>query len=660
MRLKVLRQIMTMSKFAFYALLLQCMFAGLLLADDVRSQSSSIEEIYVSVKLEEAPLKDVFADLETQTDFSFSYNQGIIDLDEIVTTVVVNESLGDVLRHLAKETKLNFKRIDNNIYVSKRKMLQPSVTETINSTIALQDRTITGKVTSAEDESELPGVSVVIKGTSVGTVTDLEGNYSLEAPESSIIVFSYVGFIREEVQLGNQSVINFVMTPDLKQLEEIVVVGYGTVKKSDLTGSVAQVKAEDINAYPSIGMIQSLQGRAAGVQIQQNNGEPGATFKVRVRGGTSISSSSEPLYVIDGFPGAVLPVPEDIASIEVLKDASATAIYGSRGANGVIMVTTKKGRTGKAKIEFNVSYSSQKEISRLDLLDKDQYSDLWEEVTGGPVEGLIGSGTDWQDEIFQTGQIQNYQLSFSGGTDNVDYYISGVYYDQKGVVITSNFKRFSVTSNLNIKASEKLNFGLNLLVRRSDKDGIRSQEGSGGIYGGVIAKAFTSEPTLPVYDDDGNYSISTSGDPSDNAVALARERKNEIINDMLQVNSYGEYAITKDLKFRINLGANINNSREGVYYPTTLMAGANTGGDATLDASKFTSLLNEDYLTYSKNFGNHDLNVMAGYSYQSTNSEWWRTGGQSFLTDAGYWWGLNGSSVYKAPGSSLTETALTS
>ncbi len=659
MRLKVLRQIVTMSKFAFYLLLLQCIFVGVLLADDARSQDSSIEDIYVSVKLEETALKDVFKNIENQTEFSFSYNQGIIDLDEKVS-ISANESLGDVLRYLAKETKLNFKRIDGNIYVSKRKMLQSSVTETINSNVILQEKTITGKVTSAEDDSELPGVSVIVKGTTIGTITDIQGNYSLNTPDNSTIVFSYVGFLSEEVLVGNQSIINLVLTPDITQLEELVVVGYGTVKKSDLTGSVAQVKAEDIAAFPAIGMLQSLQGRAAGVQVQQNNGEPGGEFKVRVRGATSINSSSDPLYVVDGFPGAVLPAPEDIESIEILKDASATAIYGSRASNGVIMVTTKRGRSGKPQISFNASFSSQEEVNRMDLLNNDQYTDLWEEVQGVPVPGLVGSGTDWQNEIFQTGQIQNYQLSFSGGTDNVDYYISSVYYDQKGVVIGSAYKRFDVTSNLTIRASDKLTFGLNLLVRRTDKDGIRSQEGSGGLSGGVIAGAFTTEPTLPVFDDEGIYSISTSGDPSDNPVAIARERRNEIVNDLLQTNAYGEYAITDDLKFRVNLGANITNRREGLHYPTTLQRGMNAGGEASIFADKFTSLLNENYLTYSKSFGVSDLTVMAGYSYQSTSSESWSTGGQSFLTDAGYWWGLDGASVFGSPGSNLTETALSS
>lgn len=660
MNFNLLRQIFyKMSKRTLHALIINCLLIGVIYANDLNAQQiKSVKEASIEIRFENANLMQVFQTIEAKTDYEFSYKREDLDRKFRFTANFNKVSVADVLLEISKQSNLKFKQVNNNIHISKK---STKVKDEQSLEIFIQNVTITGQVTSSEDGTSLPGVNVIVKGTSVGTITDVDGNYKLDVPdENSVLVFSSVGYVSEEVNVGSHTVIDLIMSPDITALQEIVVVGYGTVKKSDLTGSVAQVKSEDIAAYPAVGMLQSLQGRAAGVQIQQNNGEPGGTFKVRVRGATSINSSSDPLYVVDGFPGAVLPAPEDIESIEVLKDASATAIYGSRGSNGVIMVTTKQGRTGKPKIELNTSFSSQKEISRLDLLNKDQYIDLYEEVTGGPVGGIIGPGTDWQDEIFQKGQIQNYQLSFSGGTDNVDYYISGVYYDQKGVVINSNYKRFSITSNLNIKASEKLTFGLNLLVRRSNKDGVRTQEGSGGLYGGVVAGAFTTEPTLPVYDDDGNYSISTSGDPSDNAVAIALERKDEAVNDMLQVNAYGEYAILKDLKFRINLGTNINNRRAGLYYPTTLMAGANTGGDATIDASKFTSLLNENYLTYSKNFGVNDITAMVGYSYQSTHSEWWRTGGQSFLTDAGYWWGLNGSSVYKAPGSDLTETALSS
>lgn len=659
MRLKVLRQIMTMSKFAFYALLLQCMFAGLLLADDVRSQSSSIEEIYVSVKLEEATLKDVFTDLEKQTYFSFSYNQGIIDLNEKVTTVVVDKSLGDVLRLLARETKLNFKRIDNNIFVSKRKMLQPSVTETISTNQIIQERTITGKVTTAEDDSELPGVSVLIKGTSIGTVTGIDGIYSLEVLDGSILIFSYVGFISEEVEVGNRSVIDFALTPDLTQLDEIVVVGYGTVKKSDLTGSVSSVKSEDLTAYPAIGAIQALQGRAAGVQITANNGEPGSSFKVRVRGGTSINASSDPIYVVDGFVGAAIPPPEDIESIEVLKDASATAIYGSRGANGVIMITTKRGKKGKARVDLNVSYSLQNEINRLDLLNKEQFTSYLQETNSGFT--ALSGNTDWQEEIFQTGNIQNYQLAISGGTDNVSYYLSGTYYDQNGIILNSGFKRFSVTSNIDIKVSEKFKFGLNLFARRTAAEGARTQEGSGGANNsGVVAAAFKFGPDQPIKDENGIYTLARLSDQHDNAVAIATEYIDENITDRFQGNVYGEYDILKDLKFRITLGTSTSNGRTGLYTPSVLQGGSGVGGDARVDGSKSSLLLNENYLTYAKEIGNHNFSIMGGYSYQMSRSESWGGRGQSFTTDAGLYWNLDGSSVWQRPNSGVSEWELAS
>jgi TonB-linked SusC/RagA family outer membrane protein len=658
MRLKVLRQIVTMSKFAFYALVLQCVFTGLLLAEDVRSQTSSIEEIFVNLSMEDATLKDVFNDLEKQTQFSFSYNQGIIDLTEKVS-VSSNESLGDLLRQLAKETKLNFKRIDGNIYVSKRKMLQASVTESITKNEVFQERTITGTVTSEEDNSGLPGVSVIVKGTSVGTVTDIEGAYTLGVPDNSTLVFSYVGFVSEEVVVGNQSVVNIVLTPDLTQLEEIVVVGYGTVKKSDLTGSVSSVKSEELTAYPALGTVQALQGRAAGVQITSNNGEPGASFKVRVRGGTSINASSDPIYVVDGFVGAALPPPEDIESIEVLKDASATAIYGSRGANGVIMVTTKRGKKGKTNIDFNASYSLQNEINRLDLLDKQQFTEYIQETSPNftPLDG----NTDWQEEIFQTGNIQNYQLGISGGSENVSYYLSGTYYDQEGIIINSDYQRYSVTSNIDVKASDRFRFGLNLFARRTSQNGSRTQEGSGGVNGsGVVAAAFKFGPDQPIIDENGRYTIARLSDAHDNAVAVAREFVDENITDRFQGNLYGEFDILEDLKFRTTLGASANNSRTGQYTSTLLQGGVGVGGDGRINASKNSLILNENYLTYSKQFGNHDISIMGGYSYQKSVSENWGARGQTFPTDAFLYWNLDGSSNWLSPSSGLSDWELAS
>jgi TonB-dependent starch-binding outer membrane protein SusC len=660
MRLKVLRQIMTMSKFAFYALVLQGIFTGLLLADDAKSQSSSINDIYLDVQFENASIKEVFENLESKTTFNFSYNQGVINIDETVTAVASNQSLGDFLRQLAKETKLNFTRIDDQIYVSKRKNMQEPVTEKMTTSSVLQQRTITGTITSLEDNMPLPGVSVILKGTSTGTVTDIDGRYSIEAPDGAVLVFSYVGYISEESVVGNSSVINMVLSPDLTQLEEIVVIGYGTVKKSDLTGSVASVKSEELTAYPAINAVQSLQGRAAGVNITANNGEPGADFKIRIRGGTSINASSDPIFVVDGFVGASMPPPEDIESMEVLKDASATAIYGSRGANGVIMVTTKRGKAGKARIELNTSYSIQNEINRLDLLNADEFIDYIQDAR--PTIQPLGSDTDWQDEIFQTGAIQNYQLSISGSNDVVNYYVSGAYFDQKGVIIGSEYNRFSVTSNIEIKASKKLRTGLNLFAQRTTADGTRTQEGSGGASNtGVVASAFKFEPDQPIRDANGNFTVARLNDIHDNPYAIATEYINESLNDRIQGNLYAEYDIFRDLKFRITMGATSNSGRTGEYNPTTLNAGRNIGGAAYVNGNKNTLLQNENYFTYSKTlFNNHDLTAMAGYSYQSQENTNWSGTGQGFVTDAFSYWNLGGASVWMQPTSNLTEWVLKS
>lgn len=527
--------------------------------------------------------------------------------------------------------------------------------------LSAQEHSVSGKVTDANDGSALPGVNVIIQGTATGTSTDFDGMFTIVVPNNEVsLEFSSVGYTKQVIAIGGKAIVNIVLQEDANQLDEVIVVGYGSVKKKDLTGSVSQVKTKELTAFPSAGAVQALQGRASGVVVQANNGEPGGSLKVRIRGATSINASSDPLYVVDGFPGAVLPAPEDIASMEVLKDASSTAIYGSRGSNGVIIITTKKGRSGKPKINFNASTSFQNEINRLDLLNAEQYITLNNEVNSGSSEPN-GVDTDWQEEIFQSGLIQNYQLSFSGGSDNVDYYVSGILYDQQGVIINSNFKRYSITSNLNIKASDNLDFGINIMARRSDKRGVKTQEGSGGsISGGVIGSALQAEPNLPIYDENGNWAISNSGDPKDHAVAIATDNRDDRLSDLLQANFFGNWEIIENLKFKMNFGAFIDNTRQGVYSPTSLLGGSQVGGAGSVSGSKYTSLLNENFVTYQKSLENHDFTVMGGYSYQSTSSEWWRAGGQSFLTDSGYYWGLTGAAVANPPASNLAETTLSS
>jgi len=621
-----------------------------LIAGNSYSQSARL-----TLDLQNSSVENILNEIEQQSDFLFAFNYKLVDVDRQVAVQAKNKPISEVLTSVFAGTDVDYVVLDRQILL----LPKNSVNEVKSK---IQPISVSGIVTDRSG-NPLPGVNIVIKGTTVGAISDANGNYSIIIEDSNTtLVFSFIGMITTDVLVGNQTEINVSLDQDAVGLEEVVAIGYGGVRKSDITGSLSQVTAEEIAAFPSLDMVQSLQGRAAGVQIQANNGEPGSSYKVRIRGGSSINSSSDPLYVVDGFPGATLPPSEDIQSIEVLKDASSTAIYGSRGANGVIMITTKRGKTGEAHIELNSSYSVQNEINRLDLLDKDQFTDYITEVDPGALDGaLIGPGTDWQEEIFRPGQVQNHQLSISGGNEDLKYYVSGGLFDQEGVVLNSNYKRYSITSNVDIKATEKLKFGSNIFIRRSVRDGVRTQEGSSGSYStGVISGALTAEPTLPVYDDDGNYGISWIGDPNDNPVAVAKERANEEVQDRVQLNFFGEYDIFKDLKFRVNLGSSMYNSRNGNYHPTTLLGGANVGGEGNISSNKNTAVINENYLTYSKVFGNHDITAMAGYSYQSTNSEYWNAAGTTFLTDAFLWWDLDGSSNYMMPSSSITQTRLSS
>jgi TonB-dependent starch-binding outer membrane protein SusC len=531
-----------------------------------------------------------------------------------------------------------------------------SNTETLTPFAAVQ---VTGNVTD-ENGQPLPGASIIEKGTTNGTTSDVDGNFSLSvAGSASVLGFSFIGYTTQEIVVGNQTSFNVKLEPDMRTLNEVVVVGYGTVKKSDLTGAVSSVKGDELSAYPAIDAVQSLQGRAAGVNISATNGAPGSPMKVRIRGGTSINASSDPIYVIDGFVGGALPPSEDIESIEVLKDATATAIYGSRGANGVIMVTTKKGKPGKTQINFNTSYSTQREINRLDLLNAEQFADYITEARPDFVPA--GFNTDWQDLIFRRGAIQNYQLSFSGGSENVNYYVSGAYFDQQGVIINSDYDRFSLTSNVNIKASEKLNIGLNLFARRTSSDGVRTQEGSGGLTPGVVASAFKFEPDQGIYKPNGTYTTARLNDPHDNPYAVATELENQSISDRFQANVFGEYSILRDLKFRTSFGATTNNRRAGSYSPTTLSEGRNVGGWGRIDAGKSTLFLNENYLTYNKSFNEmNNLTAMVGYSYQTSSDESWGSEAQNFLSDAFSFWNLGGSALWQAPYSGLTEWQISS
>tara|TARA_R110000868_G_scaffold71713_3_gene209739 strand:- start:7176 stop:10181 length:3006 start_codon:yes stop_codon:yes gene_type:complete len=522
-----------------------------------------------------------------------------------------------------------------------------------------QEKTITGTVIASEDGIGIPGVGVVEKGTTNGTSTDFDGNFTINVKSSGILIFSSLGFSPKEVVIGAATTLHITLQEDISALEEVVVVGYGSQKKSDITGAVSSVSAEEINAFPVLNAEQAIQGRAAGVVVQSNNGgEPGAPISVRVRGNTSIGASSAALVVVDGFVGASLPQVSDIQSIEVLKDASATAIYGSRGSGGVILVTTKKGRNGKMVIEVNSSYATQNVTKTLDLLDADQFAAYQQQINPGYVQGP--ENTDWQDLIYRSGNVASHQLSFSGGSDKVNYYVSGNYFDQKGVVINSGFERFSFLSNIDVQATDNLKLGFNVFANRSNKDGVASQAGSGGVgQGDVISLAYRFVPDLGVKNANGVNTLNTVGDAVDNPVATALEIVDETKTDLYRANFYGDYTILEGLSFKTTFGYSTRNNTRGIFKPSTLTAGPN-GGIATVSNFKSTDLLSENYVTYKKEIGKSSLTGLLGYSYQKMRNETYNAGSQGFVSNSFSYYNLGGGSIYLAPASALTETEIIS
>ena len=609
------------------------------LAANVHSQS-------ITMQMQNTSLKKIFLEIEKKSIYSVIFNDDAIPKEKVFSVNASNEDVRDILDNLLSSTSLTYK-IQNTLLV-------------ITSKTAVQARTITGRITDSKNQA-LIGVSVSIKGTSKGAATDENGNYRISVDDdNSILVFSYLGFKTIEKSVGSGSVINVTMIEDNEALNEVIVIGYGGVRKSDLTGSVVSLKSKELTAYPAAGVQQALQGRAAGVLVQSNNGNPGGSFKIRIRGGTSVNASSDPLFVVDGFAGGILPPPEDIESMEILKDASATAIYGSRGANGVILISTKRGKSGKTSIDLNSSYSGQEEINRLQLLNGSEFASYIREIN--PAYVSANQNTDWQDLIFRQGDIKNTQLSISGGSEAIKYYVSGALFDQSGIIKNSSFQRFSVTSNLDFSATKWLKMGLNLFARSSENIGVRTQENSGGSTGtGVVSGAFKFGPDQPVLRPDGTYSIAVIGDPHDNPVAVVNDLQSENKGSLYQYNFYADFDFLKNLKFKTTFGAFSNSERQGNFTPTTLNGGRNVGGDASVDSDLRNSFINENFLTYTKEFAKkHTISVLGGFSYQKFINEESGARSQSFLSNSVSFRNLGGGAIFLAGNSSLSESQLAS
>ena len=506
-----------------------------------------------------------------------------------------------------------------------------------------QTRKVTGVVNDAM--GPIIGASVKIKGTTTGVATDFDGNFSLNVQPGATLVVSYIGYVTKEIKVGSQTTLSITLEEDKKLLDEVVVVGYGTMKKSDLSGSSVSVGEKAIKGSVITSLDQSLQGRAAGVTAVSTSGAPGTSSSIRVRGQATINAGAEPLYVIDGVivqgngdSGAsfglgdalgngkvstISPLstinPSDIVSMEILKDASATAIYGAQGANGVVLITTKRGKAGDAKVSYDGMFAVSRQTKRLDIMNLREYAGFYNDLanTGELSDpntiysdpSILGEGTNWQDAIFQTALQHQHQVSVQGGTEKVQYYVSGSYMNQEGTIIGSNFDRLSVRTNLDAQLKSWLKLGLSATYSNTNDD-LKLADSEQGL----ITYSLTTLPDIPIYDLDGNYSSTVrEGYTSPNPVALAMLDDILLNRQKLTGNIFFEVTPIKNLVWHAELGYDISASKGERFKPTVDLGGwVRSNNESSIQKNNSTFWQLKNYITYSNQFGKHGLVAMVG------------------------------------------------
>ena len=607
-RFKQIFRIMRISTF----LLMVCVFCSY--AGNAHSQNAK-----VSIRMNNVKLDKILNEIENQTDYLFIYNNQV-DINKITSVKVKNEAVAQVLDRILSGTGINYELDGTHIILT---------TEAIKDLHAQQQaKTVTGTVTDVSGEPII-GANIRIKGTTTGTITDIDGNFSIKAEPQSVIEVSYIGYLTQETVINNQKSIRFLLKEDTKTLDEVVVIGYGVQKKADLTGSVANINTEKLNTQSNANIGQALQGKIAGVDIVSQGGAPGSGTRIMVRGIGTLNNAS-PLYIVDGmYMNSIDHInPNDIASIDVLKDASSAAIYGSRAANGVIIVTTKEGSNteGKPIIDLSVNLGISTASKFLDMLD----AKGWAEVTtiarqaiGKPALDMATDlankpDNDWQDIMFRPALMQNYNLSVKGGGKYSTYYTGLGYFNQDGIVKGTNYQRYNIQSKNDYKRGI-FSAGTNLIISFSHDKPLHQE-----LRGGMIGTILQSVPTLEKYDDtrEGGYG-GTYGDVVNIPHPLAiiddniMDRYNE--NVKIFANLYAQIELFKGLKYKLNLTPDFSFERYKNYlnkYDFGLATNSIT--QLTERQRRRRNILVENLLTFDRTFGEHKISALAGYTYQDS------------------------------------------
>ena len=658
MKSKLLKLIMGLSKHTLYILIAQIASAQFLLANETLGQS--LAKVKMSISVKNASLEEVLSLIEQQTDFVFVARGQTVNSSSRIDMDLGKSNLKHILEELSEEFRYNFKRINKNIYVWKQGEnggLPDGKFEDY-----FWDREISGKITDDNGEG-LPGASIIVKGTSNGTVTDHEGNYRMNVPEDAILVVSFVGYLTQEISLDGRSTIDVQLMADLASLQEVVVIGYGSKRKADITSAVSVVDMDNIGDVPASNASRLLVGQAAGVVVKQTSGRPGEEMEITIRGVGSLGTGQGPLFVVDGFPaesGIMQNLnPDDIENITVLKDAASTAIYGARGSNGVVLITTKSAEEGEVSITATANYGIQNipdsrktvmmngvefaQFKKESFMDKIRYFEGREPTIDEVPEDYrfpenTRYSTNWFDEIINNNaSFQNYNITLASGKSNIKSLVSLGYTSQEGAVIETGFNRFNLRANINGQVNDFISMGLILAGSRSSED-YSSTDGRDAIIG----KALWADPRFPVYNEDGSFNDYIGGNGgvfgSTNPVQELHEHdKVQDINNVIS-NAFVEVAFLKDFKFRSSVAISYSSERQNEFRPSTLAGnGFNRPPprNATLiDISReILNVSTDQLLTYSKSIGQHQFDVMLGYVTQEETERQLRSDGNIFPND---------------------------
>ncbi|WP_026969305.1 SusC/RagA family TonB-linked outer membrane protein [Algoriphagus terrigena] len=669
-----------MSKTILYSFVIQCFSMSVLLAYSGSAQVKAIDEVPVKIELQNTSVEEAFSKIESATGYNFVYTSR--ELKELPMLTISNSgSLYDLLVDVSLQTGLNFKQINKNIHV---RVESNGASGAVSIERAAQE-TVTGTVVD-DAGMPLPGVSIIEKGTSNGTVTDVDGKFTINVASSeSILMFSFIGMQSVEEPVGERRVIDLQMETDTQGLDEVVVVGYGTVKKSDLTGSVGVVGAEELLKAPVANALQGLKGKVAGVNVFLNSGSPSSSPRVLIRGLGTINSSSQPLYVVDGVVMENIEFlnPNDIESMEVLKDASSTAIYGARGANGVVMVSTKRGAKSTGEI---VSYDGYVSIGvlpkKMDVLNAEEFMQVLEtgfanhsKYSDSPIPPFTrndpnlfdASGkplydTDWQEEATRTAVSNNHQLSFQSKAEKSSFGAFLNYTNMEGIMLNNYLERVNGKFAYDANPKKWLSIGLNLLANATKENVF---EESGGHQ--MPRRSMIEMPAIfPVKFPDGTWSNSSmvtdpygfEAIPNPVHVLTTQDRLRK--RTKLFGNLYTTFHILPGLDLRTQFGFDKNDYNEQTYSPTDLINISSPNGYAYLGNSRTFYWQQENYLTYTKEFGDHSINAMAGLSWQKRTDEFFNVSATGFSDDTFTFNRIQAASQPGTPNSGYDEWSMNS